>query len=418
MGSVGINRQDTLILLDCMGVKLPKNTKIPDEDLDKRLHQTLDSAQRFPDIVAPISPVNPSNLAKWTSSKPLLDAVSRGNFAEAYENVIKGYNVAARPTSMAKEDTFREVRQIFLAFATHWDQGHKTFALKDKAEEWCIIVVEVFSLGEDLPLFTILYRVVNRPANMSLHEYLGRLFGVFPIVAVSTTDLERKCMLKLFTMNSKRISSGYKLRREKHEAGHTTTFLLPLGPLNMRDLGKLNSNPGCEICGKKDISRCTQCLAASYCSKECQREDWKEHKKTCLSLKGGTWRTLTFSRLNNPTGKGYRAIINRFDSAHDMQKNIQPAELVGPPPNIHDEKAFLVKFQVSLTRLRADASMLLYDRQRSFQVNWVKAEDHEVFMVGEKAMAGNLKIYRWARRVGDYQLSVCFDRAPETDPVW
>jgi len=115
---------------------------------------------------------------------------------------------------------------------------------------------------------------------------------------------------------------------------------------------------------------------------------------------------------------GYRAIINRFDSMHDVQAQVEQTDPNAPPPNVHGDKVFLVKFQISLSQFGSNASMLLYDRQKSFQVYWKKAEDPRIFAEGEKAMGDKLKIYRWARRVGDYQLSVCFDRTPETDPVW
>lgn len=84
-------------------------------------------------------------------------------------------------------------------------------------------------------------------------------------MSISTTELERKTVLKLFAHNTKRLASEYKPRRKPNEDSHRLTFLLPLGPLNMRDLGKLNSLPGCEICGKRVTSRCTQCLTVSYC---------------------------------------------------------------------------------------------------------------------------------------------------------
>ncbi|KAK7050673.1 MYND-type domain-containing protein [Favolaschia claudopus] len=35
------------------------------------------------------------------------------------------------------------------------------------------------------------------------------------------------------------------------------------------------------ICGKPAINRCSACKLSSYCSKECQRADWKSHKPRC-----------------------------------------------------------------------------------------------------------------------------------------
>ncbi|RDB27781.1 hypothetical protein Hypma_003242 [Hypsizygus marmoreus] len=418
-----IDREDALTILASMGVKLPKGTKIPAVDLDKRLVQALDGAQQFSDVVAGLKvPLNPSKWPKWDSSKPLLEAVSRGNPAEAFANAMNKAHRRPEP-STAKEDTFVEVRQILLGFSAHCDQGHKTFVLRDSREEWVVVVriVDIFSLGEEpeVPVFSLLYRVITLPSNTTLQDYLGALFGMTAVVSISTTELERKCILKLFAMNSKRISPEYKPRREKTESSHRLSFVLPLGPLGMRDLGKLNNSPGCEICGKRDTSKCTQCLTVSYCGKDCQRADWQEHKKRCRSLKGGTWHTMTFSRTSELTAPSvYRVIINRYDSLHDAKQRIEKEDLNVPPPNIHGDKAFLLKFQISLNQFGDDTAMLLYDRQKSFQVYWRKREDREVFAEGEKAITGKVRIYRWARRVGDFQFSVCFDRAPEKDPVW
>jgi hypothetical protein len=39
---------------------------------------------------------------------------------------------------------------------------------------------------------------------------------------------------------------------------------------------------GCmQYFSKEDIFKCTRCMSAKYCSKECQRSDWINHKKYC-----------------------------------------------------------------------------------------------------------------------------------------
>ena len=39
----------------------------------------------------------------------------------------------------------------------------------------------------------------------------------------------------------------------------------------------------CECCGVQGVKfkRCSRCLQASYCGAECQKADWKNHKKDC-----------------------------------------------------------------------------------------------------------------------------------------
>ena len=43
-------------------------------------------------------------------------------------------------------------------------------------------------------------------------------------------------------------------------------------------LKKMNK---CEICNKNAPLLCGKCKSVSYCSKECQKKDWTDHKKIC-----------------------------------------------------------------------------------------------------------------------------------------
>ena len=39
-------------------------------------------------------------------------------------------------------------------------------------------------------------------------------------------------------------------------------------------------NP-CSICYKQTNKKCKKCFTIYYCSKVCQKKDWKQHKKIC-----------------------------------------------------------------------------------------------------------------------------------------
>lgn len=39
----------------------------------------------------------------------------------------------------------------------------------------------------------------------------------------------------------------------------------------------------CAVCGNPGTKKCSQCKAVFYCSTECQRKHWPEHKKTCAT---------------------------------------------------------------------------------------------------------------------------------------
>jgi hypothetical protein len=41
----------------------------------------------------------------------------------------------------------------------------------------------------------------------------------------------------------------------------------------------------CAVCEEESQFTCEGCKVARYCGKECQKKDWKAHKKVCVSRK-------------------------------------------------------------------------------------------------------------------------------------
>ena len=137
MSRLDICRDDLLILLASMGVVLPKSTKIPDEALNKRVSQALDAAQQISVLINPTL-VNPSIYELWSLDKTLLDATQRGNMLESFRNRI---SPGTKGVSSAKEDTFKELRQIIMAFAFTLEANHCRFCLMDtSAPDWGVYV--------------------------------------------------------------------------------------------------------------------------------------------------------------------------------------------------------------------------------------------------------------------------------------
>lgn len=53
----------------------------------------------------------------------------------------------------------------------------------------------------------------------------------------------------------------------------------------------------CKVCCKtENLLRCSGCQSVYYCSKECQREDWRNHRVECLPKKQG----LVNSQVQSP----------------------------------------------------------------------------------------------------------------------
>jgi len=47
----------------------------------------------------------------------------------------------------------------------------------------------------------------------------------------------------------------------------------------------------CANCGRQAESRCSTCKVEMYCSRDCQNEHWKVHKKTCREIRERTKRS-------------------------------------------------------------------------------------------------------------------------------
>jgi hypothetical protein len=59
-----------------------------------------------------------------------------------------------------------------------------------------------------------------------------------------------------------------------------------LSPMIKSELGSIidknvSNKSLCKICNKPGDSKCARCKKIHYCSVECQKKDWPEHKKYC-----------------------------------------------------------------------------------------------------------------------------------------
>lgn len=165
---------------------------------------------------------------------------------------------------------------------------------------------------------------------------------------------------------------------------------------------------------------------------ECQVCDWRNHKTNCKTLKDGTWRTIKLSVCLPGHENKYLASINHQASITSPKTSIKKTDPNMPPPNIHGTRTFLIKIQLAITTgLFSDEDttpqhMLIYDGKRSVQEYFVQGDDnfavfeelkHEMEMTSV-GPPGALKVYRYARRVSDWELNVCLDKPPQTIIKW
>ena len=82
---------------------------------------------------------------------------------------------------------------------------------------------------------------------------------------VHATPLEQKLLLRFLAMNGKVLSPACTPEKDIIEQNFRTSFPLPLGPLSYQDIGKLNDDPGCVLCGQKPLVQCRQCISVLRC---------------------------------------------------------------------------------------------------------------------------------------------------------
>lgn len=160
-----------------------------------------------------------------------------------------------------------------------------------------------------------------------------------------------------------------------------------------------------------------QSLISSFL--ECQKVDWKEHKSTCKSLKGATWTPITFRFLELPNGAvplliNRRTPLGRTEGTGPTGKE--------PPHNTHGMQPFLVKVQCNTGDILA-GDILIYDRRRTFDAIFARADGAEVFdqVVQKILREGGIakpKLYFWARRTGEWELSLATNRLPDQNVKW
>ncbi|KAL1741784.1 hypothetical protein HDZ31DRAFT_66589 [Schizophyllum fasciatum] len=417
------DRERVIGLLQSMGVDFPLESKLADDVLERRLTAALNFAQDLTSF-AKVMPFKPDEHPLWkeSQSKSVFDSVQRANLTEAMLNAKSMQEGRGRRRVSLYKNAFTDLRQTVMHLAKNHDKGLLACVLQDEdhTEAICIRILDVRVLDDRTPVMNLIY--ATGASNALIQDTIGFVQAQVNkgyVVRIKCTTQEQALLRKLLFVNSERVSPDFKPKLEPYEAKFKTSFILPVRPLSQVDIGKLTSDTGCAVCGKKTTSRCTGCLSIAYCGQECQKVHWKEHKSFCKTIRGGTWRTVTFGQHFEIGGKMMSAVSVNHSSG---QPNRPWSDKNEPPPNVHGDKLFLVKVQRPLIPDSSpNAMMMVYDRSRTFEGYIIRRDNPGVY---EEAMAQmpertqKLKIYRWAKRVDGWKLSICLDREPEQVPQW
>ncbi|KAF9445849.1 hypothetical protein P691DRAFT_734285 [Macrolepiota fuliginosa MF-IS2] len=430
--SPAINREQILWILKGMNVELSPDTKLGIDKLEHRLQKALGAAQRLSTVFSKTErDIKPTSYPFWNTQKPLAPVFRRTTWGKLFD--VRNFDIMREMPH--PKDAFDRILSHIQSLSEDWDrEGHDFFALLKDPISKRALVIKVFSVHQvdaKTPLIFIGYDIVEGLEVADYSVYFKEFLGSGDSMVLSfVTRLEQDLFLELLSRNRRRISPDFRPHKMGLDKRCKLSFLVPITGLTQMDIAHLSKNSGCAVCGRNTASTCAACISVQYCGKECQRKDWTSHKHLCRSIASGKWYTVTLDR--NPVAQIMHEVfgsnipssmpkwnINRFDSTTD--EGLDGGDLMdaSAPPNKYDEdEHFLVKIQVPIGSARKPRSMFIYDRQRSFEMHLLSEREPEAFEAALGAMGNNLKIYRWARRVGDFQWKICFDRAPERDPLW
>ena len=119
------------------------------------------------------------------------------------------------------------------------------------------------------PFLLVLYKLVHS-TNFTLSAFPGSSQGHEAICSVEIPLLAIKLLAKLLKMNSKRLLQSsldsLHVPSTTEDEDFSFSFLVPVGTILGRDLGRLNADLGCAVCGERSAKRCTRCQTVRYCS--------------------------------------------------------------------------------------------------------------------------------------------------------
>ncbi|KZV68069.1 hypothetical protein PENSPDRAFT_634839 [Peniophora sp. CONT] len=420
------SRADILAQLESMGVDSLGSTKIPTSVLEDKLNRALSLAERVPEFSDSEHPIDPSKLPAWTNTKDL-GSLFPGGTNPGDLATVRAMFRGRIPTILSSVRAFSDVQRTVKEIAQNYVDGHEYSYIRDEHDRSAIHfrVLGIYELNET-PLVSLAYETDNTRHLYKTNDFIdARVKAGARNIARITCTLEEQALLRhLLHLNSTRVAPGYQPRLERAEDRYTTSFLLPLAELSQAQIGRLSSNDGCHVCWAPASSGryCTSCNMVKFCGRNCQRGDQKIHKDFDARMKGGTWTDATF--VVNPVIDGkqmFTATIN-----HSSGQLSEPSKSLDAPENVHGDNATLVKIQRPLAKPETNdendaACMLVYDRYRTFTGHIFKKDNPELWGKAMKLMpygSESVRVYRFAKRTGDWTLSVCLDREPFGKPVW
>ncbi|KIO16686.1 hypothetical protein M407DRAFT_33662, partial [Tulasnella calospora MUT 4182] len=368
-----VSKETLLDILGSMGVELPPDTTMTTQILQERLEKAIDAAQ-FIHAVIPSNKkkieIDIGILSKWSAGNgKVQSAVDRTSWQDAFSSLksaLTGVWSGFNDSTLEGRDAFVGWRYLLNLIGQAYDAG---IILVDGVTRSGIH--EIRALNSQTPVIVVHFRHAM--------DTTGRGFDFGPyqrprsdIQAHFFVRPAQYLVLRVLETNAKRVPPSY----SPVDPGLKLSFLLPVGTIVASETGKLAKNNVCAVCTNEAKQRCSQCLSVYYCSRECQTNDWKEHKRSCRTLDGAAWEKFPidmsgpFSHMPMyPTRFSNRDTIGIFPSSKATQGGRNPAKV--PPMKKGTAEPFLLKIQDNNSPW-----LMIYDRSRELDAFFKREEDY------------------------------------------
>ena len=203
-------------------------------------------------------------------------------------------------------DTYYNARKSFLSIAYQYETSKVTsFVLQDK-EQTCAVALSVIAhpvflkkkeVLSDIDKLKIgipcIFRQNKRdnldPNDLDLKKWicLAQIHSS-KMAQITCTPEEQELILIHLRYNASKLSESCRDRFMDDNGNFISTFTFsyvsPMfeNPVAKAIVAKANEAQICPKCGVNEASlTCSRCKIQNYCSKACQKRDWKEHKQIC-----------------------------------------------------------------------------------------------------------------------------------------
>jgi hypothetical protein len=136
--------------------------------------------------------------------------------------------------------------------------------------------------GQDVPMFVVHWAVAGAASFSRSMEILGLLPPGSQMEELVTGVDEIDLLAELLTENAAKLDPGFVNKYARPGTPLAVSVLTAVPKLAEKEYYRLLSDY-CSGCGTSgcQMMDCGRCKSVRYCSRECQRKQWKFHKSSC-----------------------------------------------------------------------------------------------------------------------------------------